>query len=68
MIDDVARGYSILQLILTLHLENRLTILDGGLCHYHTRPDLEQIAMPHDFATIGLGEDPPIFSRLSSVL
>ena len=48
-----------LVLILVLHFEQRLTILDGELRHHRTRP--ENIAMPHDVVAVDLGEDPPIF-------
>ncbi len=48
-----------LQLILVLHLEKWLTILDGELCHYCTRP--EHIAMLHDVVMIALEEDPLFF-------
>ncbi len=48
-----------LYLILVLHLEKRLTILDGELCHHRTC--LEHIAVPHDVVVVDLGEDPPIF-------
>ena len=54
-----------LVLILVLHFEQRLTILDGELCHHRTRP--ENIAVPHDVVAVDLGEDPPILAaRLAS--
>ncbi len=42
-------------LILVLHLEKQLTILDGELCHHRTRS--EHIAVPHDVVVVDLGED-----------
>jgi hypothetical protein len=55
MIDEIAKCYFILLLILILHLEKQLTILDGERRHHRTCP--ENIAMPHDVMPVDLGED-----------
>jgi hypothetical protein len=59
MIDEIAKCYFILLLILILHLKKWLTILDGELHHHRARP--ENIAVPHNAVSVDLGEDPPIF-------
>jgi hypothetical protein len=59
MIDEIAKCYFILLLILILHLKKRLTILDGVLRYHHACP--ENIAVPHNVMPVDLGEDPPIF-------
>jgi hypothetical protein len=46
-------------LILVLHFEQWLTILDGELHHHRARP--ENIAVPHDVVAVDLEEDPPFF-------
>ena len=48
-----------LVLVLVFYLKQRLTILDGELCHHGARP--ENIAVPHDVVVVDLGENPPIF-------
>ena len=50
--------FFILLLILVLHLELLLTVLDGELHHHHTRP--EHIAVHHDVVAKDLGEDTPV--------
>ncbi len=52
-------------LILVLHFEQRLTILDGELRHHRTCP--ENIAVPHDVMALDLGEIPQFLAtRLAS--
>ena len=50
--------YFIQLLILVLNLEQRLTVLDGGLHHYRTCP--ENITVHHDVVVEDLGKDPPV--------
>ncbi len=67
MIDEIAKCYYILLIILIPHLEKRLTILNHGeLRHHRARP--ENIAVLHDIMPVDLQEDPPIFltTRLAS--
>ena len=51
-------NYFILLLILVLHLEKWLTVLDSELRHHRTRP--EHIAVHRDVVAEELGEDPPV--------
>ena len=56
--DDITMCYFIQLLILVLNLEQRLTVLDGGLHHYRTCP--ENITVHHDVVVEDLGKDPPV--------